>query len=238
MRYFLLQLMLAMLAVSCAGCSAPANIAALPASSAQSVQASHPLDHSIRRVDFRNFTFDWLPAGHVAPPGVKSIALKDGEVEYDYHWGETPDFAAVSFIGLSYGEVTGDSVEDAVIVLLIAGPNNPRPCGVLAYTMKDGSPKLIWAHTSGGGSVRGLRDAYARDGQLVIEEYNPVTGEIDGKKFYLGSAQTYTRVSYEWDGRTFRPTGSEELPHEHDHPRYKPGPWHHEVGQQPSAPPP
>jgi hypothetical protein len=188
-------------------------------------------------VDFRNFTYDWLPADCAAPRGVKSVTLKDGEAEYNYPPGETPDFAAISFVSLSYGDVTGDGVEDAVVILLIDGPGNPRPFGVLVYTIEGGSPKLLWSHTSGGGSMHGLRDAYARDGQLVIEEYNPVTGEVNGKKFYLGSAETYTRVSYEWDGRDFQQARSEVFPHEHDHPRYKPGPSHHEIGESPAGTP-
>jgi hypothetical protein len=188
-------------------------------------------------VDFRNFTYEWLPAGHDAPAGVTDITLIDGEAEYDYPPGETPDFAAISFVDLSYGDVTGDGVEDAVVVLHIDGPGNPRPYGVMVYTVRADSPRLLWAHTSGGGSNGGLRDAYAKDGHLIIEEYNPVTGEVDGKKFYLGSAKTYARVLHQWDGQTFRQAGSAELPHERDHPRYKPGPWHHEIGQQPAAPP-
>ena len=226
-----------MMAATSIACSPPAG-GAVPSSRLESGAPPTPsLDNSIRRVDFRNFTYDWLPAGHDAPAGVKAITLEDGEAEYDYAPGETPDFAAISFEDLSYGDVTGDDVEDAVVVLHIGGPGNPRPYGVLVYTATAGSTRLLWTHTSGGGSHGGLRDAYAKDGQLIVEEYNPNIVDADGKKFYLGSAKTYTRVSRRWDGQTFQRAGSEELPHERDYPRYKPGPYHHEIGQQPNGPP-
>ena len=237
MRYFVPQLMFLLLAVGCAGCSSPAGVADSPSPSAPSLKVSPALDHSIRRADFRNFTYEWLPAGHDAPAGVTAITLKDGEAEYGYLPGETPDFAAISFQDLSYGDVTGDGVEDAVVVLLIDGPGNPRPYGVFVYTEAAGSTRLLWAHTSGGGSHGGLRDAYAKGEHLIVEEYNPNIIDADGKKFYLGSAKTYTRVSRRWDGQTFQRVGSEELPHERDYPRYKPGPSHHEIGQQPNGPP-
>lgn len=200
-------------------------------------KGSSDLDHSVRKVDFLNFTYDWFPKGYGAHKE-HSVTLKDGEME-PISVGD-PDFpgdkleVGFAFTTLSYGDLTSDNIEDAVVLLSVDENGSTPPSGVLVYTMEGAKPKLLWSHTDGGGPFHGLRDAYALNGFLIIEEYEPAVGSIGGKPVYFGGSETYTRRYYLWNGSTFKVTNSVTLKNEDGYARLKLGPNHNQPGENPS----
>jgi hypothetical protein len=243
MRYFLLPLILALLTAGCVGQQATLGnatvspaISSEPSPSPPAVQTPRPLDHSIRKVDFLNFTYNWFPEWADNPDKPRAISLKHGKMRIknpEAHSG----IGEFDFHGLSYGDVTGDGVEDALVALFINTTGTQRPFCLLVYTVEGKAPKLLWLHETGGGGNHGLRDYYIEDGHVVIEEYNPVMMVLDGKEVQAmgGRADTYTKVYYGWDGHAFQPVRSQELSNRPGTTFYVGDHEHNEVGESPHA---
>lgn len=221
-----------------AGVAAPAASATVspspPAKLTTKDRPARPLDHSIRKVDFLNFTYDWFPRWDSNPEKPSKVTLKRGKMGVS-HPDDHSGIGEIEFSGLSYGDVTGDGVEDAVVALFINTTGTQRPFCILAYTVEGKSPKLLWLHETGGGGGHGLRDYYVEDGQVVIEEYDPIMGLLNGKEVQMtnGAANRYTRVYYSWDGNDFNPVRSEQLPNKTGTVYYVGDHKHNEVGEEP-----
>jgi hypothetical protein len=186
-------------------------------------------------VDFLNFTCDWFPSWARGEGGTRSVALRGGRARVrnpEAHSG----IGEFRFVSITYGDLTGDGREDALVNLIVDTLGTQRPFCVFVYGMEDATPKLLWLHESGGGADRGLRDAYIEEGQVVLEEYNPAK-LIIGEKESLATARadTYTRTRYGWDGRVFKSVGSEELPNKYGAALYVGDHAHDDVGESPGS---
>lgn len=123
----------------------------------------------------------------------------------------------VSLPYLSYGDVTGDEAEEAMVVFFENVKGTAIPYYVYVYTLKKGSPKLLWSFETGDRADGGLRQAYAENGELVIELYG--NGKVIGGDLYAEDGTTggdccpthFTRARYQWQGNRFQQKGKEEI---------------------------
>jgi hypothetical protein len=68
---------------------------------------------AIHKVDFENFTY---PAATIYPKREKPFTLKDGEYAGRLQSGAVEPYP-VSLVDAFYGDVTGDGIDDAILVL-------------------------------------------------------------------------------------------------------------------------
>ncbi len=159
-------------------------------------------DSNIRSVDFANFTYSWiLPFGDPD----KSFILKKGELPATYDKRGIRDDVGIFFGSVKYGDVTGDSTEEAIVFLSVETGGSSIPGILYIYTWQNNRPKLLWSRSTGDRADGGLRDAYAEDGNFVLE-----LNSSDGK---LGDccAVKFERTKYKWNGKKFRQKQKEIL---------------------------
>jgi len=106
---------------------------------------------------------------------------------------------------LTYGDVTGDGVEEAIVVLSapFTGGTMRLNC-VYVFTQQGERPKLLWAFGTGDRADGGLRQVFVQDGALVVERYKKTANSGDC------CAPLFTRVRYRWEGNRFQQIGKEE----------------------------
>ncbi len=117
---------------------------------------------------------------------------------------------------LNYGDVTGDGVEEAMMMLGIETRGTAIPEIVYIFTLQNNRPKLLWLFETGDRADGGFRNAYADHGQLVVELYG--RDRVVGGDLYRGDEDNglccprwFTRSHYQWDGRRFRQIGKSEV---------------------------
>jgi hypothetical protein len=176
---------------------------------------------SIRDIDFRNFTYSRLPTRKCS---MGKIRLHDGK------YGSTANFSprviprggcwSVGVAPVIYGDVTGDGQEEAMVVLYAEVGGTESSEDVFIYSLKNGSPVLLWKFWTGDRAEGGLIKLYAEDGKLVVE--------LAGKNKFVGAnyfandgsavnglccPTVITRSKYQWVRRAFRRRGKlETLP--------------------------
>jgi hypothetical protein len=163
---------------------------------------------SIRSVDFANFTFP-RTTGLKVSGGRKTFTLKDGR------FPESTNEVGMSLADVTYGDVTGDGVEEAMVNLGIHTGGSAMPNCLYIYTLDGKRPRLLWAFETGDRADGGLRRIYAEDGQLVIELYGRGTrigGRLYGTEDVSACcARSVTRTPYRWRGGKFRRAGKSEV---------------------------
>lgn len=189
--------------------SRPAADSVTPSAPTPSPTASAP-DTPIRRVDFKNFTFDWYPDWADVPATGKKIILKDGAMDLDFDYGKEP--RRFKLTQSSYADLTGDGEEEAVLVMATITSGSDRPYLVFVYTMAGERPRRLWVYETGDRSNYGYRAASVSDGQLLLELYKPKIVESQGKQHNLSQSDTFVRDYYKWDGATFAKIKREESP--------------------------
>ena len=169
----------------------------------------------MREVDFKNFTYPKLPTGKCS---MNEVHLTDGK----YQAPETvarkipiTDCWSVDFGGVSYVDVTNDGEEEAIVQLYAEAGGTESSEDVYIYTMRTGSPVLLWKFATGDRADGGLRQMFAENGSLVVELFG--VGTAIGKKLYgtedVGACcpKHFTRTKYKWDGTQFQQDGSQEV---------------------------
>ena len=164
---------------------------------------------SIRTIDFKNFTYPRVGEQRTYIRR-KTFTLKDGR--YPEH--EIED--GMHFRDVIYSDVTGDGVEDAIVILGVETRGSAIPNCVYIYTLKRNRPVLLWGFLTGDRADGGLRHIAAENGHLTIELYGKDT-RIGGKLF--GSepgvadccAMSVTRTNYRWRNGRFRQSGRSEV---------------------------
>src|ERR1700738_158277 len=82
--------------------------------------------HSIRDVDFKNFTFNWYPYWCDTPATGRKIILTDGRMETGFDYGKEPRTFYLIDDGVKYGNLTRDGNDEAVVVLWIVTSGTAR----------------------------------------------------------------------------------------------------------------
>jgi hypothetical protein len=171
--------------------------------------------------DFKNFTYP-LPRGWQNPDGT-DLTLTDGKVvpvskfiDEDMADEEKMEVRATRRIGMSYVttkylDLTGDSHDEAIVILKVETTGNAIPQLLYVYEWKDGAPNLIWNFRTGDRADGGLKDIRTENGEAVIELYGQdrfiigetETNKITGDEEQLCCPTYFTRTFYKWNGRNF-----------------------------------
>lgn len=161
---------------------------------------------TIREVDFQNFTYPY--------PRDPADSDKRSPKSYTLHKGELPptrdkdgfiDKMGIDLVGVNYGDVTGDSSEEAIVVLSILTGGSALPNIVYIYTWQNTSPNLLWSFSTSDRADDGLRDVYIKDDKLIVELYTPIDKRGDCCPLF------FKRYSYFWHNNRFRQKGKAEL---------------------------
>lgn len=181
------------------------------------IELSPSPNFPIRSIDFANFTY---PAKLIYSTGEKSFTLQNGKYQGRLSDGADIPYP-VSLAYLTYGDITGDGAEEAMVVLFENVKGTAIPYYVYIYTLEKGSPKLLWAFQTGDRGAGGLRQVYAENGELGIELYgeNKLIGkDLYGMEFGVCCPKVFTRARYKWQGKHFQQVEKEEtLPNPEGH---------------------
>ena len=173
----------------------------------------------IRSFDFANFTYPWV--SDLADPK-KSFTLNGGKLAATHDLKGMVDRMGMILESILYGDISGDGVEEAIVVLSIVTGGSAIPHVTYIFTLQGGKPKLLWAFSTGDRAEGGLRRVYVENDELVVERYSPVKSKGDCCPTF------FTRARYAWQGKHSKQKGKEEvLPNPEGHAslvmtRYKP----------------
>ena len=141
----------------------------------------------IRQVDFQSFTYKLEGEKERAPTQL--------------HYGRVtaPDGAESDLMRLTYGDLTGDGVEEAIVLLRCQNTRISRTLDeVFIYTLKDGAP-VVLDHFEGGRrgdyflSVERLKGNFrVEDRFLILDQAIRRTGEEFPTHYYT--------IKYSWNG--------------------------------------
>lgn len=184
------------------------NVAAPPNTQAEILDDQDKNTNSeIGSFDFRNYIYP-LPRGWQDDDG-KDAVLEDGERRM------AEKRIGLSYVTTKYGDVTGDGVDEAFVILKIVTAGSAIPQIVYVFTWKNEQPELIWHFRTGDRADGGLKNIFAESGEIVVELYGQdryVLGEIETMKITGDEEQLccptyFTRTRYEWNGNDFRMQG-------------------------------
>lgn len=171
--------------------------------------------------DFKNFTFP-LPRGWQNPDGT-DLTLTNGKVvpvsaniDEEMSNEEKIELRAARRIGMSHVitkflDLTGDSNDEAVVILKVETTGAAIPQLVYIYGWKDDAPELLWNFRTGDRADGGLKDIRTENGEAVVELYGQdrfllgeiETGKITGDEEQLCCPTFFTRTVYKWNGSDF-----------------------------------
>jgi hypothetical protein len=186
-----------------------------PTSPAESKPSPTP-NSPIRSVDFANFTYPIIADLKVFGSRRKTFTLKNSE------FPETKDavgmFLSKGTTPVSYGDVTGDGDEEALVRIGVDTSGGTASIGcIYIYAWRNNMPKLLWSFVGGDRADGGLRSAYAENGGLVVELKGK--DKIIGTDLYADDSTSsgdccptfFTRTRYQWNGKRFKQIGKAEV---------------------------
>lgn len=165
----------------------------------------------IREVDFENFSY---PSAIVYPSvivGERPFKLRNGELlpKRKDKIGRPLDIW-LKLANVTYGDVTGDGVEEAIVDLGWITGGTATPDLVYIYGWRSGKARLLWAFETGDRAEGGYKDVFAENGELVVELQgkDKVIGwnlyADDGTRTGLCCPTYFTRTRYRWVRNRFR----------------------------------
>ncbi|MDM7920897.1 MAG: hypothetical protein QUS14_01245 [Pyrinomonadaceae bacterium] len=171
--------------------------------------------------DFKNHTYP-LPRGWQNPDGSESqlvdgrldpvsVPISEDMPDEEKVKARTERRIGLSHVATKYFDVTGDGVDEAIVVLKIETTGNAIPQIIYVYEWKDEKPELLWYFRTGDRADGGLKDIRPENGMLLIELYGQdrymlgevETGKITGDEEQLCCPTHFTRTVYKWNGRNF-----------------------------------
>jgi len=174
-----------------------------PVARAQAVVSPSPttsptiINSDIRSADFNHIPYRDVP--DYSGPTAKHITLKAGEGRPSY---------------VNFGDVNGDGLEEAMVVLSIANRGSAILHYVYVFSWERQQPKLLWAFETGDRADGGLRNVYAEKGQLVIELFGKdrvIGGQLFRGDEGLCCPSSLTKTRYRWTGKDFVQLSTEVL---------------------------
>lgn len=170
-------------------------------------QKSSPTASSIRDIDFENFTYP-LPKDLIDPiDRIKTFKLEKGKRPETRFANGMVNEMDISLAGkIKYGDVTGDDSEEAIVFMSILTGGTAMPGIIYVYTMQGNHLKMLWNLTTGDRAFGGYRNAYIKNGRLVIELFIPEGGQGNCCPI------KYTRTVYEWQKNQFKPKQKQTFP--------------------------
>jgi hypothetical protein len=210
-------LAIAVIAAACDGSSGSATATGASTRPNQSELRSNESQPKspVRQIDFKNFPYPKLPTGKCSMNEVRLINGRyDAPAEIA---GKRPavDCWSVALGPITYGDVTGDGKEEAIVELYAEAGGTEASEDVYIYALRGGNPVLLWKFATGDRADGGLRRIATGSGELVVELFG--VGTAIGKKLYgtedVGACcpKHFTRTRYKWVGTQFQQDGSEEV---------------------------
>lgn len=138
--------------------------------------AETPVNDEIRKVDFKNFTYQ--PACLGVDDKAENVTVKNGEFSEEKKIDEFTEHYYFNVFSVVYGDVNGDGSEDAVVLTVCNTGGTGNFTEGFVYEMKNGKPTLLTVIPGGDRAYGGLREARVEDGVLIIESNDP--GETGG----------------------------------------------------------
>jgi hypothetical protein len=208
-------LAIAFTAAACGGGSATATGSSTKSEQSESKSNKSQRKSLIRQIDFKNFTYEKLPTGKCS---MNEVHLMNGRYDAPADIaGKRPavDCWSVALGPITYGDVTGDGEEEAIVELYAEAGGTEASEDVYIYTLQGGNPVLLWKFATGDRADGGLRRITAENGELVVDLFG--VGTAIGQKLYgtedVGACcpKHFTRTKYRWVGTQFQQDGSEEV---------------------------
>lgn len=137
--------------------------------------AERAVNDEIRKVDFKNFTYQPYCAGADEP---MKITVKNGEFSEEKKVDDFVERFYFEIFSVSYGDVNGDKREDAVVLSICNTGGTGNFSEGFIYEMKNGKPAFLTRIPGGDRAYGGLRQARVENGLLVIESND--VGEMGG----------------------------------------------------------
>jgi hypothetical protein len=149
----------------------------------------------IRKVDFKNFTYD------VQIFEVKEkLTLKNGE--FDRNTEDDKLFFTASVD--SYGDIDGDGNEEAVVLTIMNTGGTGNFSSGIIFTMKGGKPVVLTEFAGGDRAYGGLVGARILDKKLIVEQYD--VGEAGG----ACCPEFIVTTTLSWNGKELVAVGKQE----------------------------
>lgn len=164
----------------------------------------------IGKFDFKNYIYP-LPRGWQDADG------KDAILENGMRRGGEKQIG-LSYVTTKFGDVTGDSEDEAFVILKILTAGSANPQAVYVFTWKNEKPELIWNFRTGDRTDGGLKNLRMENGELIVELYGQdrfllgdvETSKITGDEEQLCCPTFFTQTRYKWNGSNLRMQGKRE----------------------------
>ena len=131
----------------------------------QAASGKGAVDQQIRKVDFKNFTYEPDCTGD----DHEKITVKNGEFSREKQMEGYVDHFYLNVTGVSYGDLNGDNSEEAVVLTVCNTGGTGNFSEGFIYSLKDEKPVLFAKIPGGDRAEGGLRTARVENGQLVVE---------------------------------------------------------------------
>ena len=124
-------------------------------------------------------------------------------------WREPDSDSEQSFSGLTFesaklGDVTGDGINDAIVVLRYDTGGTQYSHYVYIYSLRDNTPRLLAYFHSGDRAASGLYRVYAERRSLVVELFDPAKQQGDC------CSEGFVRKRFRWTGTAFKKLGRDQ----------------------------
>jgi hypothetical protein len=130
------------------------------------------VDQQIRKVDFKNFTYDAMCAGEES----QKVTVTNGEFSSEKQEDGYVDRFHFRIMDISYGDLNSDNSEEAIVLTVCNTGGTGNFSEGFIYALKDAKPVLVDRIPGGDRAYGGLLKARVEDGQLVVEAYDPGEG--------------------------------------------------------------
>jgi hypothetical protein len=124
---------------------------------------------SIRKVDFRNFTYPWTEK---IDSGEKFFNLQNGEKI-------VADAPNLSIKSIYYGDIVNDFEGDEAIITINIEDGNATSEILFVYAIETSETKLLQSFEFFAGDNVSLGTAFVAHGELVIETYNQLSTDAE-----------------------------------------------------------
>ena len=157
----------------------------------------------IGKFDFKNHTYP-LPRGWQDADSKEAVLEKGSRRMSEEKIG-------LSYVTTKFGDVTGDKIDEAFVVLKIETAGSAIPQIVYVFTMEASEPELIWYFRTGDRADGGLKNIYAENGEVTVELFGQdrfILGEVEtsritGDEEQLCCPTSFSRTHYKWNGKNF-----------------------------------
>jgi hypothetical protein len=178
-------------------------------------------DSPLAKFDFKNYTYP-LPRGWQNPDNSDitltngrlaplSVDVNDDMSDEEKAQAKSERRIGMSYVATKYMDVTGDSKDEALVILKVETAGSAIPQIVYVFDWKDNKPELIWYFRTGDRADGGLKNFDVAASEFVVELFGQdrfllgatETGKITGDYEQLCCPTYFTRTYYKWNGKNF-----------------------------------